>query len=452
MTALEIAFWVSAGPDRLHACRLSAAAARACAHARARTGLPAGATCRAVSLIVAAHDEAGRDRAQGAQRARARLPAREARGDRRIRRLRGRHRREPRARPPAGRTRVRVLDLAAARQGARAGRRGRRGDAGRCWRSRTRTRSGSPARSRALVRPFADPRVGYVCGCLAYLAPDGSNQEGAYWRYENAVRVLESRLASVTAGQRRDLCRAARGLPAPRPAHQPRPVVPLQPRQARVARRVRAGGARGRAAGGDDRGRVPAQAAHDEPRLAGGARRRDARPARLRAVYALEIFSHRALRYATPFLHVVALGANVALLGRGMGLRRDACGAAGVAAGRCARAGSPRPPALLALCRYYVLMTASLAAGPLGLGAPRHAGDLGAGGRARVSRGSRRPAPARRARREARARRRARPRCCWCCASPLLALACVAIRLESRGSPIYRQRRVGKRGGASSTC
>jgi lipopolysaccharide/colanic/teichoic acid biosynthesis glycosyltransferase len=31
-------------------------------------------------------------------------------------------------------------------------------------------------------------------------------------------------------------------------------------------------------------------------------------------------------------------------------------------------------------------------------------------------------------------------------ASPLLGLACLAIRVESRGSPIYRQRRVGKAG------
>jgi lipopolysaccharide/colanic/teichoic acid biosynthesis glycosyltransferase len=31
-------------------------------------------------------------------------------------------------------------------------------------------------------------------------------------------------------------------------------------------------------------------------------------------------------------------------------------------------------------------------------------------------------------------------------AAPLLALACAAIRLESRGSPIYRQRRVGRGG------
>src|ERR671936_3032947 len=34
-------------------------------------------------------------------------------------------------------------------------------------------------------------------------------------------------------------------------------------------------------------------------------------------LYALEIASHRVLRYATPFLHVVALGTNVALLGHG---------------------------------------------------------------------------------------------------------------------------------------
>ena len=29
---------------------------------------------------------------------------------------------------------------------------------------------------------------------------DGTNQEGLYWRYELAVRALESRLSSVTAG------------------------------------------------------------------------------------------------------------------------------------------------------------------------------------------------------------------------------------------------------------
>src|SRR2546423_8529996 len=34
-------------------------------------------------------------------------------------------------------------------------------------------------------------------------------------------------------------------------------------------------------------------------------------------LYALQIGSHRVLRYVTPFLHAIALAANVALLGQG---------------------------------------------------------------------------------------------------------------------------------------
>jgi hypothetical protein len=71
-------------------------------------------------------------------------------------------------------------------------------------------------------------------------------------------------------------------------------------------------------------------------------------------VYALEIFSHRVLRYLSPFLHVVALAANVALVGEGplyavtLGIQ--------VALLLGALAG-------VRIARYYVLMTASLAAG-----------------------------------------------------------------------------------------
>ena len=53
---------------------------------------------------------------------------------------------------------------------------------------------------RKLVRSFADSDVAYVCGQLRILRADGSNQEGAYWRYEMAVRAAESQLASVTGG------------------------------------------------------------------------------------------------------------------------------------------------------------------------------------------------------------------------------------------------------------
>jgi cellulose synthase/poly-beta-1,6-N-acetylglucosamine synthase-like glycosyltransferase len=55
-----------------------------------------------------------------------------------------------------------------------------------------------PQALRMLVRPFADPRVGAVCGELRLQAPDGSLQsEGAYWRYETILKTLENRFNCV---------------------------------------------------------------------------------------------------------------------------------------------------------------------------------------------------------------------------------------------------------------
>jgi cellulose synthase/poly-beta-1,6-N-acetylglucosamine synthase-like glycosyltransferase len=46
-----------------------------------------------------------------------------------------------------------------------------------------------------LVRHFADPRVGVVCGALQFQASAESRQtEGLYWRYESLLRLLESRI------------------------------------------------------------------------------------------------------------------------------------------------------------------------------------------------------------------------------------------------------------------
>ena len=53
---------------------------------------------------------------------------------------------------------------------------------------------------RKLVRNFADPDVAYVCGQLRLEAAEGTNREGAYWRYELELRESESRLGSVTGG------------------------------------------------------------------------------------------------------------------------------------------------------------------------------------------------------------------------------------------------------------
>jgi len=54
----------------------------------------------------------------------------------------------------------------------------------------------------ALIAPFSDPRVGAATGRLTWLSPERtetSRNEGAYWRYEQAVRRLESRAGWLTA-------------------------------------------------------------------------------------------------------------------------------------------------------------------------------------------------------------------------------------------------------------
>ena len=57
-----------------------------------------------------------------------------------------------------------------------------------------------PDALRRLVEPFAEADVGYACGQVRFVNEGGDSQEGAYWRYEMGVRELESRLAGVTAG------------------------------------------------------------------------------------------------------------------------------------------------------------------------------------------------------------------------------------------------------------
>ena len=60
--------------------------------------------------------------------------------------------------------------------------------------------SWQPDALRTLVRSFGDPDVAYVCGRLRLQTPEGTNQEGLYWRYELWLRASESKLHSVTGG------------------------------------------------------------------------------------------------------------------------------------------------------------------------------------------------------------------------------------------------------------
>ncbi len=59
----------------------------------------------------------------------------------------------------------------------------------------------APDAIRNMVRHFADPSIGSVCGALQFSASAESRQtEGIYWRYESMLRLMEGRLgATLTA-------------------------------------------------------------------------------------------------------------------------------------------------------------------------------------------------------------------------------------------------------------
>jgi cellulose synthase/poly-beta-1,6-N-acetylglucosamine synthase-like glycosyltransferase len=213
-----------------------------------------------------------------------------------------------------------------------------------------------------LLAPFADERVAYVCGQVRFLAPDGDNLEGAYWRYEMGIRSMESELAGITAGNgaiyavRRD---AYEDLP-PSGSHDL--SFPF-----RLAKR----GLRS----------LYAPSARAEEKMVPTIEGEFARKRRMMVglwdivvgegmlvprgyppLFAFELFSHRLLRYATPFLHVLVFLANLVLLGTGWFYYLTLLlqlGLLGVAAL------SNRLPddSVVRICRYYVLTQASIVLG-----------------------------------------------------------------------------------------
>jgi len=221
--------------------------------------------------------------------------------------------------------------------------------------------------ARELARAFADARVGYACGAVAFERPGATgaaaNQEGVYWRYELAVRALESQLSSITAGNgaiyatRRDayivvdpimghdlslpfkmVKRGYRAVYAPRARAREKMVPSLAGEFARKRRMM----------------------SHTWPIILRGGM---LSPRGYPPGYALMMLSHRVLRYFTPGLHVIALAANVALVADGAGALYVATLALQLALLAAALlAGTVRARPLL-IARYYVLTTASPAAG-----------------------------------------------------------------------------------------
>jgi glycosyltransferase involved in cell wall biosynthesis len=218
----------------------------------------------------------------------------------------------------------------------------------------------APDALRKLVEQFADPGVGYVCGQVRFEG-SGANQEGAYWRYEIAVRRLESALAGVTAGNgglyatRRESYivvdpRMGHDLSFPfnmvkrgwRPVYEPRAVA-----REKTTPDNRAEGKRKRRMMG-----------HMWPIVIRGGM---LSPRGYRPLYAFQLVSHRVLRYATPFLHLIALGANIALLGEGTVYTITLAAQLALLLAAALAVVVPWRP--LRLAQYYVLVTGSILGG-----------------------------------------------------------------------------------------
>lgn len=55
-----------------------------------------------------------------------------------------------------------------------------------------------PDAIKKLIRHFSDPEIGAVCGAVRYEAGSDARQtEGAYWKYESALRMMEARLGAI---------------------------------------------------------------------------------------------------------------------------------------------------------------------------------------------------------------------------------------------------------------
>jgi cellulose synthase/poly-beta-1,6-N-acetylglucosamine synthase-like glycosyltransferase len=224
-----------------------------------------------------------------------------------------------------------------------------------------------PDALRELVAAFEDPRVGYACGRVGFVqganGADATNQEGVYWRYEMALRARESQLCSITAGNgaiyatRRDsyivvdpimghdlsfpfnmVKRGWRAVEAPR-ARAVEKMVPSIEGEWRRKRRMMS---------------------HTWPIVVRGGM---LSPRGYPLGYAAMMLSHRLLRYLSPFLHALALVANLALAVAGAGVLYTVTLALQLALLAAAALAGVLPARGLLVARYYVLTTLSPAAG-----------------------------------------------------------------------------------------
>lgn len=219
-----------------------------------------------------------------------------------------------------------------------------------------------------LVRNFADPRVGAVVGESTYVDPAVASEhsEGLYWRYETAIKLLESQVESAVGGDGA-IYAVRRQLYTPMPPDALSDFVnPLQV--------VRAG-----------HRCVYEPAARSYERAADTFRKEFRRKVRIvnrawRAtmrmrellnplrfgMFSIMLISHKLLRWLVPFFLVVLLTSNAALLDEGVGYRvAMALQAVCYVLALCGLALRNRRslPALVSVPFYFALVNVASAAG-----------------------------------------------------------------------------------------
>ena len=218
----------------------------------------------------------------------------------------------------------------------------------------------APDALRVLVRNFADPDVGYVCGRVGLEESDGTNREGLYWRYELWLRERESLLGSVTAGNGAIYAVRASDYVGGDPefAHDLGfPYVMVQ---------------RGRRAVYEpDALAVEKPSRHNEDefhrkvRMFARSWRHVLRGWMFRGgspLYQLQLVSHRALRYGSGLLHLVLFASSIALARSGLVYELAlSVQLAGLALALAGRLRLPIPGAALAY--YYFLITLATVVG-----------------------------------------------------------------------------------------
>jgi glycosyltransferase involved in cell wall biosynthesis len=171
----------------------------------------------------------------------------------------------------------------------------------------------APDALRKLMRNFADDDVAYACGKLTLQSADGINREGVYWRYELWLRENESNLGSITGGngaiyaiRRSDYFEPPYGHDLSFP-----PLAVKRGRRA-VYEPEALAFEKPSAESAEEYRRKVRMLPWNWAFLVTG------KPLRgVPAIYALELFSHRHLRYGSGLLHVVVLATNLALVREG---------------------------------------------------------------------------------------------------------------------------------------